>query len=204
MEQSTEMRYPRLLRLLQILSLMLWAGLAVAATPAKPALPEIDLMVELRQVEAPGAGFSAGTQPGVALMAPQQVRVRNGDKAYLSMEQAIPMHWVQSAVSGRNAAGVSQAVTWMQAGQSLAVQPVWADEKEAVTVHLEVQSAAVGARKSQDLPTQSRNQLVTTVKVFLNEWVTVAATGRVPQRGVFSSDGAGDNRRWIQVRVSAP
>ena len=204
MEQSTVMRYSRLLRLFQILSLMLWAGLAVAATPAKPALPEIDLMVELRQVEAPGAGFSAGTQPGVALMAPQQVRVRNGDKAYLSMEQAIPMHWVQSAVSGRNAAGVSQAVTWMQAGQSLAVQPVWADEKEAVTVHLEVQSAAVGARKSQDLPTQSRSQLVTTVKVFLNEWVTVAATGRVPQRGVFSSDGAGDNRRWMQVRVSAP
>ena len=204
MEQSIVMRHYRLLRFLQILSLMLWAGLAVAATPAKPALPEIDLMVELRQVEAPGAGFSAGTQPGVALMAPQQVRVRNGEKAYLSMEQALPMHWVQSAVSGRNAAGVSQAVTWMQAGQSLAVQPVWADEKEAITVHLEVQSAAVGARKSQDLPTQSRSQLVTTVKVFLNEWVTVAATGRLPQRGVFSSDGAGDNRRLMQVRVSAP
>ena len=189
---------------------MLCVGLAVAATPAapaapaKPALPQIDLMVELRQVDAHSAGFSVGTQPGVALIAPQQVRVRNGEKAYLSMEQALPMHWVQSAVSGRNAAGVSQAVTWMQAGQSLAVQPVWADEKEAITVHLEVQSAAVGARKSQDLPTQSRSQLVTTVKVFLNEWVTVAATGRVPQRGVFSSDGAGDNRRWMQVRVSAP
>ena len=194
----------RLNRLLHILSLTLSAGLALAAGQSEPTLPDTDLIVELRQVEAQSAGFSVGTQAELPLMSPQLVRVRNGEKAHLGIEQAVPMHWVQSAVAGRSAAGVSQTITWMQAGQSLSVQPVWHDEKQAITVHLEVQSARVGTRKGQDLPTQSRNQLATTVKVFLNEWVTVAATGRLPPRGVFSNEPSSDARRLLQIRVSAP
>lgn len=179
-------------------------------------LPRRDLLVELRQVEEGSAGYVVSTQSQAALLAPQQVQVRNGAKASLRLGQSMPMQWVQSVVaqaatlaaSGVSASsqtgGVTQAVTWMQAGQSLAVQPRWPGGKQPVTVEVEVQSARVEARTGPELPNQSHSQLVTTVSAPLGQWVTIASTGGGPQRGVYGSEAAAEARRLLQLRVQLP
>ena len=186
------------------------------ALPAQAELPRRDLTVALRQVEDAG-GVTLGTQSREPLLAMQQVRVRNGAKASLRLSQSIPMQWVQSASSqseslsaggvtaSRNGGSVNNAVVWMDEGQSLTVQPRWPGARQAVTVEIEVQSAAVGDRVGGELPTQARSHMNTTVSAPLGEWVTIATTGgdNAP-RGVYGTDPAGESRRLLQLRVLAP
>jgi hypothetical protein len=198
---------------LPLLGLALFVVLS--ALPAQAELPKRDLVVELRQVEDAG-GVTVSTQSHEPLLTPQQIRVRNGAKASLRLEQALPMQWVKAASSqteSLSAAGVTSRssggslvneVTWMEAGQSLSVQPRWPGGKQAVTVDIEVQAAAVGDRIGAELPTQSRSQTATTVSVPLGQWVTIATTGSSPARGVYSSEATNESRRLMQLRVLAP
>lgn len=187
----------------------------LSALPAQAELPKRDLVMELRQVEDAG-GVTVSTQSREPLLTPQQIRVRNGAKASLRLEQALPMQWVKSAsaqteslsaagVTSRSSGGrVVNEVTWMEAGQSLTVQPRWPGGKQAVMVEIEVQAAAVGDRNGAELPTQSRSQTATIVSVPLGQWVTIATSGSSPARGVYSSEATSESRRLMQLRVLAP
>ena len=190
---------------------------ALQALPTLAQLPKRDLIVEVREVEVgEGAAYTVGTQTSKALLAPQQLRVRNGEKASLSVGQAMPMQWVQSvsaqsaavAASGvsasSNGAGVTHAVTWMNAGQRIQVQPRWPGAKQMVTTDIQVQSASVAPRIGTELPDQSQSQLETSVSAPMGQWVTIAFTGATPQAGAYGSEASGDPRRLLQIRVLAP
>lgn len=179
-------------------------------------LPKRDLTVEMRQVEeGDSSGYSVGTQARTPLFAAQHVQVRNGEKATFSMARSMPMQWVQSvtaqsatlAAAGASAsssgAGVSNAATWMEAGQSLKVQPRWLGRQQPVTVDVEIQTATVGDRTGSELPEQSHSKVATTVSAPLGQWVTIAATGGNAQRGVYGSDASSNIRLLLQLRVLA-
>ena len=182
-----------------------------------------DLTVELRQVKdgeqdqpnAPAAAYTVGTANRAVDFAPQQVRVRSGEKAILQINQSMPMQWVQKIESqsatlsaagtsaSSQASGVTQAITWMESGQSFTVTPHWAGAKRAVKLEIEVQSSAVDERTSSDLPATARQRYSTTVSAALNEWVTIASSGKPSKPGSYSSTGSSDARRLLQIRVTA-
>jgi hypothetical protein len=159
------------------------------------------------------------------------VQVRNGEKAQLHMLDAVPMQWTQSVSTATlpstaptatrqgaqtagqtatqpgamaNAVGVTNALTWFDAGQSITVQPKWPGGNKPATLEVEVQRTAVGQRVGAELPKQTRNSVSTTITVPLAEWVTIAATGKAPKPGVYSSESGLQVRRLLQVRVMAP
>ena len=184
--------------------------------PVAAELPKRDLRVELRQVaDSEGAGYAVSTQASQPLAVAQSVQVRNGEKASLSVNNAMPMQWVQSvagqsaslATAGTTASSsggtVNNAIIWMDMGQSIKVQPRWPGAKQLVKVEIEMQSANVDERIGAELPNQSRHQLATTVSVPLGQWVTIAASGSRPQRGVYGSEPVSDARRLLQIRVLA-
>lgn len=204
-----------------VLCAVLWLLLPGWAQAAGGTLPGRDLTVELRQVEEGREGAGSYSAGGVApaLWEPQSIQVRNGDKAVLRMNDAIPMQWTtsvetQGPMAGGSArpqgrpggagAGASQALAWFDAGQSMSVQPKWPGGNKPATLEIEVQRAAVGQRTGAELPAQSRNTVSTTLTVPLAEWVTVASTGRTPKAGSYSSASAQQVRRLLQVRVMAP
>lgn len=214
---------------MKFVNTLLLAFVALCATSlqaAEPALPKRDLTVELRQIEEGREGGSSYSTSDAdnPLWEPQMVQVRNGEKAALRMNDAIPMQWTQSVsgptsatgngsaggaanttqVNVNAASGVSNALTWFDAGQSMSVQPKWAGGSKPVTLEIEVQRAAVDQRMGADLPKQTRNTLSTTITAPLAEWVTVAATGKAPRAGSYSSEAGLQKRRLLQVRVMAP
>jgi len=201
-------------------SALLW----LAPLAAMAELPKRDLTVELRQIRegqegqegpAVGSSYSAGTTARAADFAPQQVRVRNGEKASLRINQSMPMQWVQKIESqsatlsaagttaSNSSGGVTQAVTWMESGQSLSVTPHWPGGKQAATIEIDVQSSAVDERTSSDLPATTRQHFTTTVSAPLGQWVTMATSGSAAKAGSYSSAGSTDAPRLIQIRVIA-
>jgi hypothetical protein len=223
---------PSLFRL-AVCGLVLFCG----AWAAHAELPRRDVSVEIRQVEEgreDGKTYSAGSAgtnaSGSNAWEPQLVQVRNGEKATLRVNDAVPMQWLQSASieidrnrqgssgsNGGSASGpstssansskvgsVSNQLVWFDAGQSLTVRPQWPGGSRPAVVELEVQKAAVDARVGADLPTQSRSTVSTTVTTPLGQWVTVAATGKLPSSGSYSSESAQQVRRLLQIRVLAP
>jgi hypothetical protein len=193
-------------------------GLAwLLALPALAQLPQRNLIVDVRQVEAGSdAGYSVSTKPREALMTAQTVSVRNGEKASLNVSKSMPMQWVQSvsvqnstlSASGMSATntggGVTNGLVWLEAGQSLQVQPRWPGGKQPVRVDIEVQSTSVAPRSGTELPDQTKSQLTTTVNAPLGQWVTMAISGSAPQPGVYSSQAAANSQRLLQIRVLAP
>ncbi len=188
----------------------------MVSAPALAQLPARNLSVELRQVDEGGAGYTVGTQPQAPAMPPQQVVVRNGTQARFSLGQTVPVQWVQS-VSSHNAkltaggaestsqgGGVTQSLVWMDANQRLAIKPSWPGGNRPATVEVEVESASLGARPGVELPAQVRSQLATTVSAPLNQWVTLAATGRRTAQGVYGSEAASDSRKLLQLRLTLP
>lgn len=180
-------------------------------------LPKRDLRVELRQVEEQaGTAYSVSTQPRIALLAEQFVQVRNGEKASLNVDRSMPVQWVRSVVAqsamlaasgasaSSNSGGVTHAVTWLDAGQSIKVHPVWPGARQLVTVDIEVQSANVDARIGEELPAQSRNRVATTVSAPLDQWITIAITGSSLKPGVYGSEATSNTKRLLQIRVLAP
>lgn len=212
--------------LLCVLVLVCCAPLAGAQTPApakaaaRAEVPRRDLLVEMRQIEEGGGGYVVSTAPSAPLLAPQQVRVRNGERATLRIGQTMAVQWVRSARSynstlavgdataSSGGGGVTQELMWLEAGQSLSVRPRWSGARQPVTLEVELQSADVdahaGATVGSQLPVQSRAQLLTVVTVPPGAWVTVAASGARAQPGVYSSASAGAGRRLLQLRVQAP
>lgn len=179
---------------------------AAEPSASKAALPQRDLMLELREIEEGGSGYVVGTRPQAPLMPLQQLQVRNGSSARLSFSQATPLQWVQSvqAHGPMTGAGVRQGLIWLQAGQSLQLRPSWPGGQRPATVEVEVQTAAVQQRPDRVLPTQERSELATTVQAPLGQWVTLARSGNAPQPGVYRSDAAGQRPRLLQLRVTAP
>ena len=190
---------------------------ALPTLSATPPLPKRNLTVEMRQIEeGANSGYVVGTKPQEELMTAQAVNVRNGEKATLVVSKAMPLQWVQSvsvqsaslAVSGASTSstggGVNNALVWMQAGQSLKVQPRWPGGKQPVSVEIDVQSASVSQRNGSDLPDQSNSRLNTTVNLLLGQWATIGISGANPQPGVYSSQSASNSRRLLQIRVLAP
>nr|WP_315488909.1 hypothetical protein [uncultured Rhodoferax sp.] len=223
---------PRLPRIAHALTLAITAlmGLPPVATAAEKLNTVVvrqallDLTVELRQVkegqeddenpQTSGGAYTVGTANRAVDFAPQQVRVRNGEKASLQINQSMPMQWVQkiesqsatlsaaSASASSNSGGVTQAVTWMESGQSLTVTPHWPGGKLPVKIEIEVQSSAVDERTSSDLPATQRQRFSSTVSAPLNRWVTIASSGKPARAGSYSSAGSSDGRRLTQIRVS--
>jgi len=190
-------------------------------TATLAAAPRRDLTVELRQVregqenaDAAGGAYTVSTASRSADFTPQQVRVRSGEKASLSMNQSMPLQWVQkiesqsatlsaaSASASSNAGGVTQAVTWMESGQSLSVTPHWAGGKQPAKLELEMLAAVVDERTSSDLPATNRQRVATTITAPLNQWITIASSGKATRPGSYSSAGSGEGRMLVQIRVT--
>lgn len=200
-------------------------GLLPNATGAGAAPTRRDLVVELRQVtQGPAAredgdnaaGYAVSTTPADGGFAPQQLRVQSGEKAVLRITQSTPMQWVQSAQSGsaslsaggasatQNAAGVTQASTTLESGQTLVATPHWAGGNKPVRVELDWQTATLAERTGADLPTTTRHQFSSTLNLPLRQWVTIATSGANPPSGSYSSTQAGAPKRLLQLRVSPP
>ena len=182
-------------------------------------LPKRDLNVELRHVQEgreAAQGDRANTLPEIVWRA-QSLSVRNGEKGVLRAQQSVPVHWLQSAQSqsvslsvpsaaaSSSGAGVTQALQWFDVGQSIMVTPRWPGGSKDVVLEIEVMQAELSTVHYADLPRQDRNQLGTTVTVPLNQWVTIATSGKgAAASGHYSSDSATDVRRLLQVRVVVP
>jgi hypothetical protein len=226
----------RALRVFALFGLALMTLVAAAAQAGEAPVPKRDLTVELRQIEdgrEEGVHYSAGS-PDHSAWEAQMVQVRNGEKALLRMNDAIPMQWTQ-AVSGPDpgafgagatnaasrgnqpagnkvpgnahgdaASGVANALVWFDAGQSISVRPKWPGGHQPAVVEIEVQRAAVDPRVGTDLPRQTRNTVSTTLTLPLAQWVTFAATGRAAGAASYSSESALPLRRLLQIRVMAP
>ena len=176
-------------------------------------LPQRDLTLEVREVEAADAGYSVGTQPARPLLTAQQVQVRNGETASLVLAQTVPMRWLQSAqaqntslaASGVSAnstgGGVAYAMSWLQAGQSVRVAPRWSGGNEPAVVELEIEAASLAERGGAELPTRTQQRAATTLTLPLGQWVTVASSGQRAQAGVYGSAAAQDRQRLLQMRV---
>ncbi len=184
----------------------LLAGVALAfALPVLAQLPQRNLTVELRQISEPD-GNTVSTQPATTPLASQRIQVRNGEKATLAVGLNVPIRFVQAVGSGHDGSGVSYGMVWMQAGQSMAVQPRWPGGGQPVKLGIDVQSSSLQAPTgSAELSSQARSQLATSVSAPLGQWVTVAATGGGrAQPGSYSSEAAADTRQLVQIRVLAP
>lgn len=188
------------------------AALGLLSTlPVQAQLPSRDLVVELRQISE-ADGNTASTQPATAQLVSQRIQVRNGEKATLTIGQNVPIRFVQAVAGGSNVqtggtgGAVSYGMVWMQAGQSMAVQPRWPGASQPVRITIDVQSSSVQAPSgSAELPSQARSQFATTVSAALGQWVTVAATGGgQAQAGTYSSEAAADTRQLVQIRVLVP
>jgi hypothetical protein len=189
-------------------------------------LPQRELLIDVREVEDGGEGYSAGTDPQEALMPAQRVRVQNGKTAQIRMTQNIPVQWLKSAqryatppaptatagtttpsaASGANGVGggVKYGLIMMQAGQSLALTPRWIGDPQPVDVEVQIQQSRVNAPTDGPLPSQSESALHTVVTAPLGVWVTLSRSGDVPVVGTYRSDAAVKVPRLLQLRVIAP
>lgn len=225
--------YP-LVALAVVLAVPLRHAMAQPAAPAKPtpaaravkadALAR-DLVVELRErvlgqngqddADATG-GYTVSTQATDGGVGPQQARVLSGEKAVLRVAHSTPMQWVQNAQQGSTTliagaasasgshASITQATTLVEAGQTLVVTPHWAGASRPVRVELTWQTDSVDERTGAELPTTTRRQFSTTVRVPLQQWVTIATRGSHLATGSYSSAGAMEPLRALQLRVSVP
>ena len=193
---------------------------SLAQVKVQAQLPKRDLTVELRQIEEgrdSADGYRAATADTARDWPPLSLVIRNGEKGVLRMQQSVPMQWLQSvqaqssaltvpnASASSSGGGVTQALHWFDVGQSVTVAPKWPGGKQDVTLELDVQQADLQTASNAELPRQIRHQTSTTVAVALNQWITVAASGKGPAPvGSYSSDTRAEVRRLLQVRVSAP
>jgi hypothetical protein len=202
-----------------IAAFLLPVGAQNAQGSKRPALPGRDLTIELRQIEdgRDDGAVRVGTRPEAALLAPQKIQVRNGERGSLRFQQSVPLQWVQSASSQSHSVsqggttlsgtggGLSQSVQWFDVVQSLGVLPRWPGGNKDATLELEIQQADMAVRSNADMPRQTRHHFTTTVTVPLGQWVTVAASDNPPPRqGSYSSESGTDTRRLLQLRVLAP
>jgi hypothetical protein len=178
-------------------TLLFWMPLPGLADPSKR-----DLVIELRQVRddqlPAGTVDSAYTVSTATLeedFTPQQVRVRSGEKASLVLNHTMALQWVQkveflnttlraaSASASGQAGGITRAVTLVESGQDMAVTAHWAGGKLPVKLEIDLQMAVVAP---------------------LDQWVTLASSGKSASAGSYRSTGGSATRRLLQVRVTTP
>ena len=201
--------------------------LSICVLPILPALaqlPQRDLQVALRQVEETSGSVVLSTQTR-PLFESQQILVRNGSQASLSVGQTLPLQWVQAVLAlpaahqasapaatppmpNQRNGGVVNQLTWLHAGQRLTVLPRWPGGKKDVLIDVEVQSSQVDARIGPELPVQTQNQVRTTLSAPLGQWVTLAVTGKSApgggSYGTYGSEAATEPGRLLQLRVTVP
>jgi hypothetical protein len=223
------------------------------ANSAPPSLPQRNLVIEWRQIddsEATGQsatrlsttvstrGAQVNVSGGVTVSTQhrsgsqdfsQQLRVLNGGRTTVRINQRIPVVWVEAAQIQTNTAGgygnptpphagamALQGLTWLDAGRQITLQPRWPGGELPAVVDIQVDSAALenerptlaAANSGAALPVQTRSQTVTTVLAPLGQWVTIAHSGGQTvseQRGVVSTTSATSQQRQVmQIRVTAP
>lgn len=195
------------------IALTMLVSLASFATVA--GLPNTDLKIQLREVaERDMNGYAVGTQASATRLVAQSVSVKNGEKASLRLSVSMPMQWLQkmetqsssASVSGittqGSGAGITNALTWLEAGQSVTVTPRWAGGKQPVSMEIDIQTAMVDERTGAELPNQTRSQLSTTINAAMGEWVTISKSGKRATAGSYSSSAATDAPQLIQIRVT--
>lgn len=205
--------YRRLCRGVWLLAL-----LCPAFASAAGALPQRDLLIELREADAsqaPGAAAGWSVRSADARTArelpPQQLRVRNGASASLRLTVTRPLQVWQAAPGPLLQVPVAvpllvPTTQWIEAGQRLTVQPRWPGGREAVEVTLSFDASRLDpavAPGSAELPQRFEAGVSTSVHAVLGEWVTLAATGvdDARQNVISSGQAAGAAQRVLQLRV---
>lgn len=200
----TKPRLPRRAALLKLAA----AAIAPMAARAADALPQRDLIVELRVVAAGAGGGSAwDLNSGDAArerLAAQRVRVRNGRSATLSLAVTRPVQTWQ-VLPGVWRGVAAPATQWISAGQSLVVEPRWPGGTRPVAVTLRATAThfdptvAVG---SASPPERREAALETVVDVTLGDWVVIASSGHAAA-GPADAIGTRDARsQALQLRIS--
>ena len=188
---------------------------SLASFTAVAGRPNTDLKIQLREVaEHDRNGYAVGTQTTANKLVAQSVSVKNGEKASLRLNVSTPMQWTQkietqsssATVSGittqGSGAGITNALTWLDSGQSLTVTPRWPGGKQPVSIEIDIQTATVDERSGSELPNQTRSQLTTTINAVMGEWVTIARSGQRATTGSYSSSAITDAPQQIQIRVT--
>ena len=203
---------------------------AAASVAAPPPLPPVNLVVQMRFVSEADIAPDDSATTTSTLTAPRhgqvygtsamntqaddesrELRVLNGESASFRWSQSVPFQWMHAATAGTTAssggrAGIVNAVTWLQAGEALRVQPHWPGGDQPVRLEVRLESERIDER-SDDLPATSSRQSDTTLSVPMGRWTTLATTGSarpVPGPSAWSTQSAqARDRQWIQVRVIA-
>jgi hypothetical protein len=189
------------------------------------ALPQRNLLVELRQVEQTeaqdqGAGVAIrsegrlGGSADVRLHAGsqrregdvmQQVRVLNGAQASMRLGQAMALQGWQLAWTPQGVQALP-GTQWVEAVSGFVVRPAWPGGEQPVRVELSAEGGSLPADPAQPAP--RRTQVLSTVQVPLGQWVEVARSGEAAstsERGVLSTrELQGRQRMVIELRITAP
>lgn len=222
------MAHPPKLLLSGVLLALSFAPQAMASPPAVNLTVSLR-HVELPREQAVVISTDNPQRP---LLSGQQLRVRNGGRAQFRMDQAVPLQWVtagsgyrtrvtaeqgtSATVTGSAAVGTSaqvrgrseggsfqQETVWLQTGQSLSVQPLWAGGSAPVEITVDLQQSNLGPGTSTMTPRQNATQVATSVYAALGEWVTIASTGSPSSPGTVSTRAVREAPRALQLRVTA-
>ncbi len=215
--------------------LVLLAATVATAQPQRAGLPAVNLTVQVRvadegelNADAAPASYTVGTRrEAEATAAPVSLSVMNGQWANLRLARSVPVQWMQAGVlqgaagaasgaapgaGGRFGGGVVNAVTWMDAGQGLAVRVRWPGGGRPAAVELRLDRAGIDPRDGAALPAARHTHAGTRLLVPLGRWVSFAAVnaGAVPTEATGAEHGSrwstaapAGGRRLMQVRVSA-
>ncbi len=178
------------------------------AARAADALPQRDLIVELRAVAASAGSATAwdlsSADASRERVTAQRVRVSNGRSASLSLGVTRPVQtWRVLPGVWRGVA--APATQWISAGQSLVVEPRWPGGTRPVEVRLRATAAHFDptvAPGSAAPPERREASVETTVDVALGDWVVIATSGGTQAttgRAIGTRDAAS---QALQLRVS--
>lgn len=201
-------------------------------------LPQRNLLVEVRQGDQGSLGvqgggissstvvirsdgrISGGATGGYSVRTTtrssnlgQQVRVINGGRASIRLGQSAPLQLWNAYVTPQ---GVEAAPTtvFLEAGQGFSVQPSWPGGNAPALVEISTENGRVrdpglmiGGDPANGAAVESANVL-TTLRVPLGEWVTIASSGvdtTRRDRGTLSTrDVDSTGQMLVQMRITAP
>lgn len=206
-------------------------GAAAAAAHAQPkpaALPQRNLLVEVRLSDAAGAAaHAAGADDGAveigsdgrvsgraaggvqtrsrdaALRSVQQLRVLNGSRGTLRLGVAEPVHWLRIGWTPQGPSVLGLGSSWSDTGRGFMVQPSWPGGDAPVTVEIE-------AEFSQPTTTGGMSSVrsLATLALPLGAWVAVAETSAAEarrERGTLATrELAARCLLLLEMRVSLP
>jgi hypothetical protein len=143
----------------------------------------------------------------------QKLNVLNGGQASLRVGGMVPMQWWE-IVWSPSGPGIVGGTQYLDTGRGVLVMPRWPGGDAPVVVEIRAQSSRLASPRytpdGQPVPEGGveRSELVTTVQMPLNTWVTVASAGEsnvARDRETLSTRSTDRARRQVlQMRVSAP